>query len=68
MPAPPGFHPERARFVHPHSLQAALAEAVARMEDNNTLTAHMHRKRLSAFLQMGYELVKDDPNGVFKWG
>ena len=38
------------------------------VETDNPLTAHMHRKRLSAFRQMGYELVEDDPNGVFNWG
>jgi len=37
------------------------------VETDNALTSHMHRKRLSAFRQMGYELVKEDPNGVFKW-
>ena len=37
------------------------------VETDNPLTGHMHRKRLSAFRQMGYELVKEDANGVFKW-
>ena len=37
------------------------------VETDNPLTAHMHRKRLSAFRQMGYELIKEDGNGMFKW-